>query len=176
LPPPYSSCCSTPPPTTSTYTLSLHDALPIFLLVSKVILHDGVQSVIKVVGTHTHFTDIRSNYNSGLCRRCGAGIGHKIADAEVHFVTYGADCWQFAVIEGSCHRLLIKRPKILQRTSAASYYEYIYILMVRKPIDAFYNLWSGIDALYAGMAQQYLGCRPAALQRIANVVECRTGC
>src|SRR5699024_3100018 len=68
----------------------------------------------------------------------------------------------------------VERPKVFQRTAAASHNQEICIFFPRgKPANSFDQFRSGVYALYAGVMQVDRGQRPATLQRVANIVESR---
>src|SRR6185312_7408458 len=130
---------------------------------------------------------MRRDKLSGGRRRRRAQIGGKISDREISFVSHGRDYRNRRRPNRAGDSFFIESPKILNRSTAAPHYYYIYaalviaiaqrafVVLVEKSNCA-HNLVSSAIALHAGRGEQNVDCPRASRDHVEDIANRGAAC
>src|ERR1700683_946861 len=122
------------------------------------------------------FAPCLDNEFGGSRRRGGAYVGDKVGDGEIGFVADAADDRNRGIGNRARDRFLVERPKIFERTSAASQNQDVYGLLAIEELQGADDLEGGAIALNAhGIQRQVHVVKTASKNAhdVANGGTCR---
>ncbi len=101
----------------------------------------------------------------------GTKVGGKVADGDVHLVSYGAHHGDGGACDGPCHRLFVEAPEIFKGTAATSDDEHIHLGAAVGKHDGRDDLGGGGAPLHLGRVDENGQVRGAAFKHRQHVVQ-----